>query len=105
MQFDIARYSTGNNQVRWQVFDSSFKSLWDSDLITDFGANFRTLSPGTEGSTLYLIATGGTFYNTGLDNLKFSQSAAGQGGQIPEPSTYWMGFSGLALAAFRLRRN
>ncbi|MFN8814530.1 MAG: PEP-CTERM sorting domain-containing protein [Acidobacteriota bacterium] len=105
MQFDIAGYSGIARQVRWQVLDSSFSSLWDSGLVTAPASGSISLTPGSTGSTLYLIATEGTFFNTGLDNLKFSQSAIGQGGEIPEPSTYWMGFSGLALAAFRLRRN
>jgi hypothetical protein len=106
LDFQIASYLSTPRDVTWQVFDGGFNSLWSSGNVTAPISGFLTLSPAVSASTLYLISSSGDFFFTGIDNVRFSQSADSQGGgQVPEPSTCCLALAGLALGAFRLRRN
>ena len=97
--FDIAGWPASDQGIDYlQVRDGSDNVLWDANtqVIHGAGPTHDHYAPALVGQTL--VIEWGRNWNTGLDNVSFSQTDA-----VPEPAT--MAVLGLGALALQRRRR
>lgn len=97
--FDVAGWPASDQQITYlQVRDAADNVLWDANttVIHGTGPTHDHYAPDLVGQTL--VIEWGQNWNTGLDNVSFSQTDA-----VPEPAT--MAILGLGALALKRRRR